>query len=138
MSQENVEAHRAALEAFNRRHLSAFLALMDPEVEAVSQLAAIEGSYHGHAGIRRWWENVSEALPDWTAEAVEVRAHGEFTIAALHSHGHGAGSGIPITQDIWNVARWRDGKALWWATYQSEAEALEAVGLREEDLKPAE
>jgi hypothetical protein len=36
---------------------------MDADVEAVSQLVAMEGDYHGHAGIRRWWESLLDAFP---------------------------------------------------------------------------
>jgi hypothetical protein len=31
----------------------------------------------------------------------------------------------------WQAVEWRDGKAIWWRACPSEAEALEAVGLRE-------
>jgi hypothetical protein len=35
----------------------------------------------------------------------------------------------------WRV---KDGLFSWWAAYRTEDEALEAVGLREEELKPGE
>jgi hypothetical protein len=53
MSQENVKRYRRSLEAFNRRDLNAFLALMDDQVEVGSRQVAIEGGYHGHEGLRR-------------------------------------------------------------------------------------
>ena len=46
---------------------------MDPDVEAVPILSGMEGDYHGHAGIRRWWENLLDVFPDFATEAVEVR-----------------------------------------------------------------
>ena len=58
MSQENVERARQAYDALNRRDLPAYLALMDADVEAVPRVAVIEGGYHGHDGIRRWWEHL--------------------------------------------------------------------------------
>lgn len=54
---------------------------------------------------------------------------GDLTIAELRMRGHGAGGAVPVDVTIWRVSRWRDGKCVWWATYRSEAEALEAVGL---------
>ena len=57
MSQENVELARRAYDAFNRRDLDAFLAIADEEVEAESRLGAVEGGYHGHEGLRRWWND---------------------------------------------------------------------------------
>ena len=81
MSQENVELARRAFDAFNRRDFDAFLELMDPEVEAASQLVAIEGGYRGHEGIRRWWESVFEVFPDFTLGVVEVRDLGDLTLS---------------------------------------------------------
>ena len=66
MSRRNLELYRQSVDAFNRRDLEAFLALMDVDVEAVSRLVAIEGGYRGHDGIRRWWGNLLEAIPDFT------------------------------------------------------------------------
>jgi hypothetical protein len=39
------------------------LALMDADVEAVPRVAVIEGAYHGHDGIRRWWEHLVAFCP---------------------------------------------------------------------------
>lgn len=131
MSQENVELLYRGLDAFNRRDLDAFLALMDANVEAASRLVAIEGGYHGHDGIRRWWASLLDTLPDWTVEVLEVRDLGDLTLAVLRNHGHGAGSDIPIDQRLWQVAEWRDKKVVRWRNCATEAEALEAVGLWE-------
>jgi ketosteroid isomerase-like protein len=131
MSRQNVELLHRALDAFNRRDLEAFLALMEADVEAVSRLVAIEGDYRGHDGIRRWWGNLLDAIPDFTIEVVEVRDLGDLTLAVLRNRGHGAGSEIPVEQRLWHVAEWRDQKVVWWSAYETEAEALEAVGLRE-------
>ena len=42
MSRENVELVHRAFDAFNRRDWDAFLGLMDPDVEALAFLAAME------------------------------------------------------------------------------------------------
>jgi ketosteroid isomerase-like protein len=131
MSQENVDLYLRGIDAYNRRDLDALLALMDENVEAQSFLAAIEGSYHGHAGIRAWWENLIEALPDINIEVMEVRDLGHLTLAAVRLRGHGADSDTPFEQVMWQPGDWRDRKLVWWATCPTEAEALEAVGLRE-------
>jgi ketosteroid isomerase-like protein len=131
MPQENVELHRRAFDAFNRRDLDALLALMDADVQAVSLLVAIEGGYIGHDGMRRWWRDLLESWPDYTVEVVDVRDLGDLTVAALRTRGHGAGSDVPVGETQWHVADWRDGKVVWWGISRTEAEALEAVGLRE-------
>jgi hypothetical protein len=131
MSQENVELTHQSFDALNRHDLGAFLTLIDTGVEAAPLLVAVEGGYHGHDGVRRWWGNMHDAFPDWAVEVVEVRDHGDLTLTALVILGHGAGSDAPLEQRVWLLAGWRDRKVIWWRTYGTEAEALEAVGLSE-------
>src|SRR6266550_3445433 len=133
MSQENVELVHQVFEAFNRRDLDAVLALMDDDVEGFPRIAAIEGAYHGHEGMRRWWRNLLDAFPDFTVEVGEVRELGDLTVAAVRLRGQGAGSDTPTEQSIWNVARWRRGKCIWWRAFDTRDEALEAIGLSEQD-----
>jgi ketosteroid isomerase-like protein len=131
MSHENVELTRRAFDAFNKRNLDAYLALMDEDVEVVSRLVAMEGSFHGHDGICRWWQTLFDVWPDYTAQVVEMRDLGDLTITAAQMEGHGAGSDIPSQETIWQVARLRRGKCVWWGTYSTRDEALEAVGQSE-------
>jgi ketosteroid isomerase-like protein len=131
MSQENVELAQRAFDAVNRRDMGAFLALMDADVEAVPRLVAMEGRYHGHDGIRHWWQNLLDAFPDYTLETVEARELGNLTLTTLRGRGHGADSDTPFVDTVWVVVHWRDKKAVRWRVCTSEGEALEAVGLRE-------
>jgi ketosteroid isomerase-like protein len=131
MSQENVELYLRVIDAFNRRDLDALLALMDHDVEVVTRIAAMEGGLHGHDGMRRWCENMFTAFPDYDIEVVEVRDLGDVTLASLRALGHGAGSDVPFEDLLWQASRWRRGKCVWWRAFETETEALEAVGLRE-------
>ena len=96
MSQENVELAQQAFDAFNRRDIGAFLALMAPDVVAESRLVAMEGGYQGHDGIRHSWQSLLGAFPDYTLETVEVRELGNLTLATLRGRGHGADSDNPV------------------------------------------
>jgi ketosteroid isomerase-like protein len=131
MSQENVEVFWRGVSAFNCRDLDAYLELMDPDVEAVPLLVSVEGDYRGHAGVRRWWGNLLDTFPDFAIEVVEVRDLADLTLAALRYRAHAAESDTPVEARLWMVGRWRRGKCVWWGTFASEAEALEAAGLRE-------
>jgi ketosteroid isomerase-like protein len=131
MTQENVEAARRAYEAFNGRDLDAFLALVDPEVDFTTRFVERGGSYHGHEGVRTWWEDLLRVFPDFTIEVVEIRDPGDLTINALRVRGRGMGSDTPFEERIWQVARWRDGKVVSWHSYGSEREAREAAGVLE-------
>jgi ketosteroid isomerase-like protein len=131
MSQENVELVHQAYHAFNRRDLPSLLRLVDADAEAVPRLAAVEGVFHGHEGIRRWWENLFAAWPDYQLEVVEVRDLGQITLAKTEVGGHAADSGIAVSQTAWHVWRWRRGKAVWFSFFPTEVTALEAVRLLE-------
>jgi ketosteroid isomerase-like protein len=131
MSQENVELALQAFDAVNRRHLDALLALMDDDVEIVTRIAAVEGGLHGHDGMRRWWENMFTAFPDYYFEAVDVRDLGDVTLASLRALGHGPGSDVPFEDLLRHASQWRRGQCVWWRAFETEAEAFEAAGLRE-------
>jgi ketosteroid isomerase-like protein len=129
MSQQNLEAFKRGVSAFNRRDLAAWLELFDPDVEGVPLLVAVEGGYHGHRGMRRWWGNLLDVFPDFAIEVVEVRDLGDVTLGHLRYRAHAAESDAPVEAPLWMVVRWRRGKCTWWGTFGGEAEALEAVWL---------
>ena len=131
MSQENVQLALRAYVAFNERDLESMVALAHQEVMVESRLAAMEGGYRGPEGVRRWWANLLDVLPDYELEVEEVRDLGEATVARLHARAHGADSATPLDEVIWHAARWQDGKYVWWRNFSTEAEALEAAGLSE-------
>ena len=135
MSQENVELHYQAMDAFNRRDLGAYLALVDEDVEAIPRAVAMEGgdNYHGHDGVRRWWKDLFDVFPDFTVEVVEAHDLGDVTLTLLRQRARGAGSDTPTEESTWNVARWLRGRCVWWRTFDARADALEAVGLSEQD-----
>ena len=133
MSQENVDLTYRAYDAFNRRDLVAHLALMDDDVDAVPRAGLMEGSFHGHDQICRWWEKLFEVFPDFTIEVVEVHDLGDLTLAALRQRGRGAVSGLPSDDTVWHIARWRRGKCVSWASFKTREDALEAMGLSEQD-----
>ena len=133
MSQENVEFAHRVMDAFNRRDLGAYLALTDSEVEFTPYEVSVQGGepYRGHAGVRNWWEESFAVFPDLRAEVYEIRDLGDKTLVHGLLRGQGAGSGASIKRPLWVTVEWRGKKMVWWCTFDSEAEALEAAGLSE-------
>ena len=131
MSQENLELTRRVFDAFNRRDLDALLAVMDDDVEIVPRAVAMEGRYHGHEGVLRWQQALFDVFPDWHAEPLEVRDFRDFTMGPVRIRAHGGESRVPVDQVTWQVGEWRNGKLVRYSSHDSEAEALEAVGLSE-------
>lgn len=132
MSRQNVERTYRAHELFNQRDLAALVALFDPGVEFVPYEVSVEGGepYRGHEGVRGWCRNSWEVLPDLRSELYEVRDLGRAVLVHGCLRGRGAGSGAAVERTLWQVVEWLDGKVVWWQAFASEADALEAVGLR--------
>jgi hypothetical protein len=129
VSRENVDLALRGIDAFNRRDWDAFVALVDEEVVSESRLVAVEGGYHGHEGLRRWWEDLLDVFPDYVLEVEEMRDLGDVTLGHMRGRAHGAGSATPLIDVFWQAVRWRDGKIVWWRNCATEEEALRAIGL---------
>ncbi len=127
MSQENVDLYLEMLDAFNRRDWDAFMARTDKDIEVESRLVAMEGGYHGHDGLRRWWDTFLGAFPDYTLEVEELRDLGDVTLVHARGWGHGVTSETPLIDPFWQPMRWRDGKCVWWRNCATEEEALDAL-----------
>ena len=131
MAQGDIDLIRESHEAFRRRDLDAFLAYVDPEVEFRSHILELEGAYHGHEGVRAWWDNVVAVFPDWSPRMEDARECGDSVLVRVRAEGMGTGSGIPLERDIWQVVQVRDGRLRSWAFFRTEAEALQAVATRD-------
>src|SRR4029079_1884826 len=133
MSQENVELVRRAFDAFNRRDLSAFLALCHPDVEFVTYAMQLEGGdpYRGHEGIRDWWEGLLAVYPDFRADIEDIQDLGDLIITRARMHGRVFESAVRRDQECWEGGRPRDGRVIGWHWFSNEAAAREAAGPRE-------
>ena len=131
MSQGNVELRDLALtaaDALNRGDLDDFLVVAHPEVEFTSMIAEAEGeTFRGHDGVRKWWESVHNAFTEVRWDFLEVRTQGDRGVSKLRIQG--TLSGVEVSQTMWMAVVMRDGKAVWWGFFRSEAEALTAAGL---------
>jgi len=131
MSRENVELLYQGFEAWRRRDLDTVLASSHPEVEIAPVMGPASTTYRGHEGMRRFWDDIFSTFPDFSPELLEARDLGDFVLGTVRIRGQGAGSHVPSEQTVWCATEWRDAKLLWYRAYESEREALEAVGLRE-------
>ena len=127
MSRENVDLTLLMYEIFNRRDLGALLALMHDEVEIEPRLGALEGDYRGHDGVRRWWSDLLDLLPDYRAELMEVQDLGDMTLGRVQGRAHGAASTAPVVEEWWQSILWRDGRCVRWSNFATKADALETI-----------
>ena len=134
MSQENVEACRQNIEAWERDDLDSWLATMDPIVEwhaAVERLVeGTENFYRGHEGMRRLWHFWRTEFEDFEIEAQELRDARDGRVVLLgRIRWRGLASGIATESPIGMVITVRGGKIIRSMDFLSHREALEAVGL---------
>ncbi len=135
MSQENVEAFKRFLDAYNRRDVEAMLEGLDPEVEYHAALPMLLGGeatvYRGHEGVRRLFGEIYDAFDEIHVWYSEVRDLGDRVVAIGHIRMRGKGSGAETESPAAVVIDNRDGKAVRVQTYLDPQEALDDTGLSE-------
>jgi ketosteroid isomerase-like protein len=134
MSQENVEAVRRAIEAWNADDLDAFLAELDTDVEWQPAIeSGLEGeatTYRGHDGARKVWrEDRGESWERLTNRPHEFRDLGESVLVLGHLDVTARKTGIQFSQEVGEVFDFRAGKIVRIRDFLTHAEALEAAGL---------
>jgi ketosteroid isomerase-like protein len=132
MSTTNPERLRDAHDAFNRRDLDAFVALADPEIEISPLIVHLEGitAYRGVDGVRQWWSDMLDVFADARTELDDTLELGDVTVGYGRLQGHGGESDAFFNRATFQVVEWRNGRVLWWRTFLTEAEALEAAESR--------
>ena len=137
MSQENVDAFKRGLDAYNRRDLDALMDELDPDVEWHPALAVLLGGertvFRGHQGVRESIQEEDEALAVYQFEASEIRDLGNSVLAIGRIRARGRESGVQIESPFFSLVDTREGstKAIRLRTYLDLKEALEAAGLSE-------
>ena len=135
MSEENAETFKRAVEAANKRDLDALLKELHPNVEWYPAMSALLGGsetvFRGHDGIRRWFREVTEALPETEFEFPDIRDLGDRVVALGRLRARGKVSGAETESPFAYVADLVDGKMVHVRAYRDHQEALEAAGLSE-------
>jgi 2-polyprenyl-3-methyl-5-hydroxy-6-metoxy-1,4-benzoquinol methylase/ketosteroid isomerase-like protein len=119
-----------AWDALARLDADALVAVCDPEIRFRSRITAVEGpAYEGHQGVRRYIANLTDAFERIEAKQFDVVAEHDRAVFNVRFRGRGRGSGVEVEHEYFAAAKGRDGRLLWWAFFDSRAEAAEAVGL---------
>jgi ketosteroid isomerase-like protein len=133
MSQENVEIARQHHDAFNRRDIPAFLAALDPDVEWIPIMAALEGHvYRGHEAVQRWIEDLFRDWEFFEPMGEEFHDLGDRVLIFGRWRARGRVSGVELENQ---PATWlyeiQSGKIVWMRTFTDRGEALKAAGVKE-------
>jgi ketosteroid isomerase-like protein len=138
MSQENVEIVRAAFEAWNARDMEAVFAHFHPELVYHPRADEPDPSAHvGRDAYERLAYGFIDSFSEATFEVLELIDAGDHVIAStvVHAvlHGQGSASGAGVSDTYVFVYKMRDGLGVEGWEYRTKQEALEALGLSEQD-----
>jgi ketosteroid isomerase-like protein len=133
MSQENVEIVRTLFEVWNAGDMDAFRELLAPDVILRNPEGWPEpGPFVGREAVMRQFEQLRET---WDTDALELIS--DFIDVgdrvAVRFVWHAAGHGPQANMELTGVYTVRKGKLLAIENSWDHAEALEAVGLSEQD-----
>jgi ketosteroid isomerase-like protein len=134
MSQENVEVVRRWTDAYNRRDFGELIELTDPSFEFRSRFVAMESVFRGHEGFpHAYFKTLDDAYEQFVVVPSEFIDAGAAVLIVGHAEWRGKASGArgetPIFPAFWMRAR----RVVRGETFMDRTEALDAVGLSEQD-----
>jgi ketosteroid isomerase-like protein len=132
MSEENVEIVRRVLEA--QGDIDAMLKHMTDDVVVDASRRVLDPIVlEGHDGFRQFMAFLREAWANQRLEPEEFIEAGNQVVIPVKIASTGRGSGMTIQARAAWVTTFRGSKIARMTVYQSRAEALEALGLSEQD-----
>jgi ketosteroid isomerase-like protein len=120
-------------DAFNRRDIDAAIAMVDEDVEFFAPTAemANEGKpYVGHAGMRKYYEDVAAVWQELEVTPSEIREVDDAVLALGRVYGRADGGYIQDSPAQW-VMRFRGDRISWIRVYTNRSAAFAEVGLEE-------
>ena len=133
MSEENVQALRDAMDAYNRRDKRAWTNLMDPELETFPLPEWPEpGPFIGPDAAWDFYQQFEETLALTEAyEVTELIDAGDSIFHCQEAPMRGRASAAEVGFKLWAVQTLRDGRFIRTRWFSERSEALEAAGLSE-------
>ena len=112
MSEENVELVRRGHEAFRDSGEEAIFEYLHADIELTPIEELVDaGTFHGHDGVRRFFQTLREAFGDFRWDPQEFRGSGRPRPGCTRFFAKGRGSGVPVEAMVYNVWTVREGKA---------------------------
>jgi ketosteroid isomerase-like protein len=132
MSRENVEIARRFHDHFDETG-EPLWDVIDSEIEVYDHDIPDAGTYHGLAGYTKWLTNWGETFGSYAMKLERLVDAGDRVVSLFLMRAIGRGSGVSVERRDAMVSTIRDGKVTRIDYYNDQAEALEAVGLSEQD-----
>jgi ketosteroid isomerase-like protein len=129
-SGSNVEIVQRLMGAWARGDFEATIEFIHPEIEFdwSRSMAPFSGVYHGHAGIRDYWEASWEAWKTFVPEIEEtIEAGPDRLLTVNRVQARGETSGLEISARGVMLWSFRDGKIIRAVLFQDKDEGLRAI-----------
>jgi ketosteroid isomerase-like protein len=135
MSQENVEVVRKGIDAWNQHDAGLWLSNAAPDVEWMpAGPAAVERTvYRGHDEVAGGFNAIWQTWEVFNLEEGEFRDLGDSVLWLGRVKMRGSASHVELDQEFAMLIRLRDGQVITVRSFLAWREALEAVGLSEQD-----
>jgi ketosteroid isomerase-like protein len=139
MSTENVETITRLYDEFlarpERVSDPGLFQFFDPAVE-IRQSASFlgtEGTFHGYDGLARSGREAVVVFRDLPWVPIRLIARGDHVVATGEARGYGKHSDVEVNERVAHVWTLRGGRIVAWHVYMDPTQALEAIGLSEQD-----
>jgi ketosteroid isomerase-like protein len=128
MSEGDPERLRRGYEAFNEGGVRAILELLDPDIHIRERGTMPDrATYHGRAGVQKFFDVIVEAFDDLQYEVDEVIDKGSHVVVVLRQLVHGRGSGIRMAGRTVHVWELRNGRPVALTIFGTPEQALAAL-----------
>ena len=128
MASANVEIIRRGLDAYNKGDVEAVLETADPDIEFVPlRSLVVGGSYRGHEGIRRFFEDLGDEWEGFSIGNEEFREREGSVLLLGEFAAKGKASGMQVHSPVAWLFELRAGKVVRMRAYSSQDEALQAI-----------
>lgn len=108
----NADLTRRGFEHWNERRFDMLLQSFHEEV--VWDMSAFGvpdmAVFHGHEGMKRFFEEWLQAFPDSTIEVEDVEQRGDWTLSLVLQLVSGGASGTPVPFRYAGIGHWSDGR----------------------------
>ena len=124
-----------AYAAANRRDFELILLLNDAQLYEYRPSAKLlppdmATVYRGHEGYRKFWRLWLEAFDDIRWDPAEILDLGEKVLVTTKQSGTGSGSGISVSEPVFQLFTFRRGLVIRQEDFLDRAQALEAAATR--------
>ena len=134
MSQTDSEMLRAGYEAFSRGEVDAVFASADPDLLLITaERVTNPGTYRGVEAVTQFFTDLFEPFEEVVAEPERFFERGDQIVVFVRVRSRPRGSNAVVENRIGHVWTVRDGKVIRFQMFPERMNALEAVGLSEQD-----